>query len=85
LLLVGIIRIVVKVVGQMDVKDVLLPVRLPGAKLDDEFWRIIVATTIKLTTSATNRKSFSQQEPMHQDRRRRTMIPRVPQPGASTP
>ena len=54
MLLVCVIRIVVEVVRQVDVEDVLLPVRLPCAKFDEELWRVVVTATIELVKSATN-------------------------------
>jgi hypothetical protein len=54
LLLVGVIGVVVEVIRQVNVEDVLLPVRLPGAEFDEELWRIVVTATVKLLILAMN-------------------------------
>ena len=51
LLLVSVVGVVVEVVGEMEVEHVLLPVRLPRAELNNELWRVVVATTIELAMS----------------------------------
>ena len=51
LLLVSVVGVVVEVVGKMKVEHVLLPVRLPGAELDDELWWIVMATAVELEMS----------------------------------
>ena len=51
LFLVSVVGVVVKVVGEMEVEDVLLPVRLPGTELDDELWRIIMTAAVELAMS----------------------------------
>jgi hypothetical protein len=54
LLLVGVIGIIVEVIRQVNVEDVLLPVRLPSAEFDEELWRVVVTATVELKISARN-------------------------------
>jgi hypothetical protein len=54
LLLVSVIRVVVEVIRQVNVEDVLLPVRLPGTKFDEELWRVIMTATVELRISPRN-------------------------------
>ena len=68
----------------MDVEDVLLPVRLPSAKFDEKLWRVVMTTAVELAESSTI-QLFCLRGPIYQRRGRLTMIPRVPQPGTSTP
>ena len=53
MLLVCVIGVIVEIVRQVDVEDVLLPVRLPSAKFDEELWWIVVTATVELARSAT--------------------------------
>jgi hypothetical protein len=51
LFLVSVVGVVVEVVGEVEVEDVFFPVGLPGAELDDELGRVVVAAAVELAMS----------------------------------